>query len=71
MTRIDAEPLHLLRRRTSEKWTSFPGDVLPLPVAEMDFPLAEPVADALHAAVNRSDTGYNSGSRAVAEAFAG
>lgn len=69
--RIDAEPLALLRQRTSEKWAAFPPDVLPLPVAEMDFPLAEPIAEALHAAVRRSDTGYNSGSRHVAEAFAG
>ncbi|WP_419818477.1 MalY/PatB family protein [Glaciibacter flavus] len=70
MTRIDAEPLAALRTRTSEKWTSFPDDVLPLPVAEMDFPLAEPIVEALQAAIRRSDTGYNSGSRAVAEAFA-
>ena len=71
MQRIAAEPLHVLRTRTSEKWRSFPDDVLPLPVAEMDYPLAEPVARALHAAVDRSDTGYASGSRAVAEAFQG
>jgi hypothetical protein len=28
--------------------------VLPLPVAEMDFPLAAPIAEALHAAIRRS-----------------
>jgi cystathionine beta-lyase len=36
--------------------------VLPLPVAEMDFPIAGPVAEALHAAIRRSDLGYASAS---------
>ena len=71
MQRIDADPIDLLRTRTSSKWRTFPADVLPLPIAEMDYPLAEPIADALIAAVRRSDTGYNSGSRPVAEAFEG
>lgn len=70
MHRIAAEPLDVLRTRTSEKWRHYPADVLPLPVAEMDYPLAEPIAEALHAAIRRSDTGYMSGSRQVAEAFA-
>lgn len=55
---IEAESLENLRRRTSEKWRAYPDDVLPLFVAEMDYPLAQPIADALIAAVNRSDTGY-------------
>jgi len=71
MQRVAAEPLDVLRNRTSAKWRSFPPDVLPLPIAEMDYPLAEPIAHALHAAVDRSDTGYSSGSRPVAEAFQG
>lgn len=71
MQRIAAEPLDALRSRTSAKWRSYPADVLPLPVAEMDYPLAEPVATALIDAVRRSDTGYNQGSRTVAEAFQG
>ncbi|MET0725577.1 MAG: aminotransferase class I/II-fold pyridoxal phosphate-dependent enzyme [Leifsonia sp.] len=71
MTRIDADPIEKLRRRTSEKWRTFPDDVLPLPVAEMDFPLAPAIAEALHAAVERSDTGYIAGSSGVATAFAG
>lgn len=70
MHRVAADPLDQLRTRTSAKWRSFDPDVLPLPVAEMDYPLAEPIAEALHAAIRRSDTGYNSGSRPVAEAFA-
>lgn len=44
--------------RTSAKWRAYPDDVLPLWVAEMDYPLAPPIAAALHAAIDRSDTGY-------------
>ncbi|MFC6018814.1 MalY/PatB family protein [Plantactinospora solaniradicis] len=62
-----------LRRRTSEKWRRYPPDVLPAWVAEMDVPLAEPVAQALTDAIALSDTGYPSGTdyaEALAE-FAG
>lgn len=44
--------------RTSAKWGAFPADVLPLWVAEMDFPLSPAISVALHDAVDRSDTGY-------------
>ena len=40
---VDAEPLDRLRERTSAKWRLFPPDVLPLFVAEMDYPLAAPI----------------------------
>ncbi|KQW07980.1 aspartate aminotransferase [Leifsonia sp. Root4] len=70
MPNIPAESLDRLRTRTSAKWALFPVDVLPLPVAEMDFPLAEPVAAALHDAIRRSDTGYTASSLPQAEAFA-
>ena len=69
MQRVPADPIDVLRTRTSAKWRPYPEDVLPLPVAEMDYPLAEPIAEALHAAVRRSDTGYAAGGRPVAEAF--
>jgi cysteine-S-conjugate beta-lyase len=59
---MDAElivaPLARLRERRSVKWRTFPDDVLPLFVAEMDYDLAPPVAEALHRAVDRSDLGY-------------
>ncbi|WP_308467561.1 MalY/PatB family protein [Rathayibacter soli] len=55
---VHAEPLATLRTRTSEKWAEYPDDVLPLFVAEMDYPLAEPIAAALADAIRRSDTGY-------------
>lgn len=58
-----------LRQRTSIKWRAYPADVLPLWVAEMDVPLAEPVAEALRVAIDRGDTGYAAGD-AYAQAFA-
>ncbi len=67
---LDALTLAELRRRTSMKWRTYPPDVLPLWVAEMDVPLAEPVARALVDAVRLGDTGYPVGTR-YAEALAG
>jgi cystathionine beta-lyase len=51
-----------LRRRTSAKWRTYPSDVLPLWVAEMDVTLAHPVARAVSDAIARGDTGYAVGS---------
>ncbi|MEU5541845.1 aminotransferase class I/II-fold pyridoxal phosphate-dependent enzyme [Streptomyces sioyaensis] len=58
-----------LRLRTSMKWRTYPDDVLPLWVAEMDVPLAAPVVRAITEAVSRGDTGYPSGT-AYARALA-
>ncbi len=55
---VKAQSLSELRTRKSVKWRQFPADVLPLPVAEMDFPIAEPIKDALRDMIDRSDTGY-------------
>lgn len=63
--------LAALRHRTSEKWTSYPADVLPLFVAEMDYALAPVIAAELTAAIERGDTGYvNTRDPSVAAAFA-
>ncbi|MEU5535247.1 aminotransferase class I/II-fold pyridoxal phosphate-dependent enzyme [Streptomyces sp. NPDC020362] len=62
--------LEQLRRRTSMKWRAYPEDVLPLWVAEMDVPLAEPVVRAVTDALALGDTGYPAGT-AYAEALAG
>ena len=53
-------PLSLSEMRThhSEKWRGFPEDVLPLPVAEMDFPIAKPIQDLLIEMIRNSDLGY-------------
>ncbi|AWW36207.1 cystathionine beta-lyase [Streptomyces sp. AS58] len=61
--------LDTLRRRTSMKWRTYPEDVLPLWVAEMDVPLAEPVVRAVTDALALGDTGYPAGT-AYAEALA-
>ncbi len=50
-----------LRQRTSAKWHYYPADVLPMWVAEMDVPLAEPIARVLQHAVEIGDTGYAAG----------
>lgn len=47
-----------LRALGGLKWTSHEPDVLAAWVAEMDFGLAPPVAQALHSAVDRGNTGY-------------
>jgi cysteine-S-conjugate beta-lyase len=47
-----------LHRRRSEKWSLHPTDVLSATVAEMDFPIAEPIAQVLREAIDRNDLGY-------------
>lgn len=51
-------PLSDLKQRTSAKWRDFPQDVLPLPVAEMDYEVALPIRERLIAMVSSSDIGY-------------
>jgi cystathionine beta-lyase len=50
--------LDQLRARRSLKWRAYDPDVLPVWIAEMDTPLAEPIADALRQAIATGDTGY-------------
>jgi cystathionine beta-lyase len=65
-------PLAELHARRSEKWEGLAPDVLAATVAEMDFPLAPPVAAALHAAIDRHDLGYAQARiPRLAQAFAG
>ena len=70
MNPLTALTLDELRYRRSIKWCQYEPDVLPLWVAEMDTPLAEPIADALAALVGRGDTGY-AHIAGLAEAYAG
>lgn len=55
---FDGMSLTDLRRRRSAKWLTWPPDVLPAFVAELDVPLADPVRRALHEAVDLGDSGY-------------
>ncbi len=64
-----------MRRRTSLKWHTYPEDVLPAFVAEMDVLPLDAVVDAITAALAAGDTGYEPGPGsplgvAYAEAFA-
>lgn len=67
---VRALSLQDLRKRKSVKWRQYPIDVLPLPVAEMDFPIAAPIKSALLDMVDRSDTGYLGPFPELFEAFA-
>lgn len=69
MTRADT--IEVLRQRSCEKWQAHPATVLPMFVAEMDYPLAPAIREALHQAIDRGDTGYvHAGDRSAGEAFA-
>ena len=50
--------LDQLRARRSVKWQLFPPDVLPMFIAEMDTPLAAPIATALAESISLGDSGY-------------
>jgi len=69
-TDFDGLALDFLRRRRSEKWLTFPPDVLPSFVAELDVPIADPVRRALLDAVERGDVSYTHPA-GLPEAFAG
>ena len=61
-----------LQTRRSEKWVGHDPDVISSTIAEMDFPVAEPIIRALHAAIDRHDLGYAPATiPTLAEAFAG
>jgi cystathionine beta-lyase len=68
--KVHALSLDQLRKRKSVKWRQFANDVLPLPVAEMDFELAPAIKTALLDMVERSDTGYLGPFPELFEAFA-
>lgn len=55
---FDNLKLENLHRLHSAKWRHYPGEVIAAWVAEMDFPVADPVRRAVIAAAERSDLGY-------------
>jgi cystathionine beta-lyase len=67
---VVAPSLSELLTHSSEKWRGFPADVLPLPVMEMDFPIATPIRDVLIEMVNHSDLGYLGPVPELADGFA-
>src|SRR4030095_15278133 len=52
------------------KWTWYPKDVLPLWVADMDFPAPKPILDELRKAVNQGVLGYELSSTTLLETVA-
>jgi len=70
-SRFDRLDVAKLRARSGEKWRLYGDDVLPAWVAEMDFPLAEPVRAVVEEALALDDLGYPLESPApLQEAFA-
>ena len=69
--KIEALPLSEMRTHRSEKWRGFAPEVLPLFVAEMDFPIAKPIQDLLVQMVSHSDLGYLSSIPELGVAFQG
>ena len=57
--------LDSLQLRAGEKWAAHDADVLSATIAEMDFPVAPPVAEALHRAIDHDDLGYPGPARAT------
>ena len=55
---LDDLDIEVLKSRLSEKWNTYPADVLPAWVAEMDYPLADPIREILANALERGDLGY-------------
>lgn len=58
------------RGTNSIKWTRYEADVLPLWVADMDFPAPEPAREALQAALRHGVLGYEMPSRNLKETVA-
>lgn len=67
---LEALPIETLRRRRSSKWSTYPSDVIPLFVAESDFPLADSIQQTLMQAVQDGDTGYTPPEPGIRQAFA-
>ena len=71
MSMASPTPAEILRlERSSLKWTRYPEDVLPLFVAEMDWPVSERIREAVIQKVAASDLGYIDSAGPLADAFA-
>lgn len=71
MHHLKALDLAELQTHRSEKWRAFPKEILPLPVAEMDFPVADPIRQTLREMIDKSDLGYLGAIPEMGTAFAG
>lgn len=57
-SRLEALSLAELSARPGAKWSFYPEGVVPCWIAEMDFPIAEPIKTAIKAQVDSDDLGY-------------
>lgn len=70
MTPLQALPIDQLRERSSTKWRTYGPDVIPMFVAETDYPLAPAITERLARAVAVGDTGYTPPDPGIRDAFA-
>ncbi len=56
--RLDDLEASLLSQRSGEKWALYPEGVLPLWVADMDFPVATPIRRLIQRSLDLGDLGY-------------
>jgi cystathionine beta-lyase len=69
MTNFDRVP----NRRDANvhnKWTNYPKDILPMWVADMDFPAPQPILDELHKVIDQGVLGYELPSISLKETVA-
>ena len=67
----DFDTVHERRGTDSSKWARFPADVIPMPVADMDFLSPEPVRRALRERVEQGFYGYGRANEEFLEVFTG
>jgi len=70
VTPLQALPIDQLRERSSTKWRTYGPDVIPMFVAETDYPLAPAITERLARAVAVGDTGYTPPDPGIRDAFA-
>jgi len=63
--------LEQLRQRKSVKWRRFSEDVIPMHVAEMDFPLSPAIKNSLISMIDNDDLGYAYPLQELGESFSG
>ncbi|MFM8843528.1 MAG: aminotransferase class I/II-fold pyridoxal phosphate-dependent enzyme, partial [Actinomycetota bacterium] len=68
---VRAPSLSELNKRKSYKWRQHSSEIIPLPVAEMDFIISDAIKNSLRDMIDRSDTGYLGAFPELFEAFAG
>ncbi len=66
----DFDTVHERRGSDSNKWARFPADVIPMPVADMDFLSAPPIHQALQARVEHGFYGYANVTTEIQQVFA-